>query len=122
VADPRRRVRGQVQRNAEVRRLSTLRDPEWNNSRVVSLDEISALREAEGGDILVNGSGQLVAALLERDLVDELRLMVFPTVLGAGRRLFADTPEPKSLQLVESRPVGPEGVTVLIYKPVTRED
>jgi dihydrofolate reductase len=101
---------------------STLREPEWSNSRVVSLDEIPALREAEGGDILVNGSGQLVAALFERDLVDELRLMVFPTVLGAGRRLFGDTRDPKPLQLVESRPVGPDGVTVLIYKPVTREE
>jgi dihydrofolate reductase len=101
---------------------STLGDPEWNNSKVVSVDEIAGLREAEGGDILVNGSGQLVAALLERDLVDELRLMVFPTVLGAGRRLFGDTGEPKALQLVESRPVGPDGVVILIYQPVTRED
>ena len=101
---------------------STLGDPEWNNSKVVSVDEIAGLREAEGGDILVNGSAQLVAALLERDLVDELRLMVFPTVLGAGRRLFGDTGEPKALQLVESRPVGPDGVVILIYQPVTRED
>jgi dihydrofolate reductase len=100
---------------------STLRDPDWSNSTVVTLDEIPALREAEGGDILVNGSARLVAALLERELVDELRLMVFPTVLGAGRRLFEDTAEPTGLQLVESRPVGPDGVLVLIYKPVTRE-
>jgi dihydrofolate reductase len=100
---------------------STLRDPDWNNSTVITLDDIPALREAEGGDILVTGSARLVASLLESNLVDELRLMVFPTVLGAGRRLFEDTGEPTGLELVESRPVGPDGVLVLIYKPVTRE-
>ncbi len=88
----------------------------------MTVDEVAALREADGGDILVNGSGQLVAELLDRDLVDELRLMVFPTVLGSGRRLFGDTSVPKPFRLAESRPVGPEGVTILIYQPVTRED
>src|SRR5262245_33789891 len=68
---------------------STLHDPEWNNSTVVGLDEIAGLKEAEGGDILVNGSVQLVQALVERDLIDEYRLMVFPVVLGAGKRMFA---------------------------------
>jgi dihydrofolate reductase len=101
---------------------STLGDPEWNNSKVVSVDDIAGLRDAPGGDILVNGSAQLVAELLDRGLVDELRLMVFPTVLGEGRRLFGDTAEPKAFQLVEARPVGPDGVVVLIYHPVTRED
>ncbi len=101
---------------------STLGDPEWNNSKVVSVDELAGLREAEGGDILVNGSAQLLAELLDRGLVDELRLMVFPTVLGEGRRLFGDTAEPKAFQLVDARPVGPDGVVVLIYHPVTRED
>lgn len=101
---------------------STLAEPGWNNTKVVTVDDVAALREAEGGDILVNGSGRLVDELLDRDLVDELRLMVFPTVLGSGRRLFGDTDASKTFQLVESRPVGPEGVTVLIYQPVTRED
>jgi len=101
---------------------STLGDPEWSNSKVVSVDDVARLREADGGDILVNGSAQLVADLLERDLVDELRLMVFPTVLGGGRHLFGDTAAPKGLQLVESRAVGPDGVLILIYRPVTRED
>ena len=101
---------------------STLGDPEWSNSKVVSVDDVAGLREADGGDILVNGSAQLVADLLERDLVDELRLMVFPTVLGGGRHLFGDTAAPKGLQLVESRAVGPDGVLILIYRPVTRED
>jgi dihydrofolate reductase len=101
---------------------STLGEPKWANSKVVSVDDVAGLREVDGGDLLVNGSAQLVADLLERDLVDELRLMVFPTVLGAGRRLFGDTGAPKPLRLVESRPVGPDGVLILIYQPVTRED
>src|SRR3954471_1415152 len=67
---------------------STLTDPEWNNSHVVPLDELSGLE----GELLVSGSGQLTRSLLERGLVDELRLMVFPTVLGQGRRLFGATP------------------------------
>jgi dihydrofolate reductase len=101
---------------------STIGEPEWNNTKVVTVDDVAALRDADGGDILVNGSAQLVDELLGRDLVDELRLMVFPTVLGSGRRLFGDTGASKRFQLVESRAVGPEGVTVLIYQPVTRED
>ncbi len=98
---------------------STLDDPEsvWGNSRVVSLDEVARLREGDGGDIVVHGSGTLVRALLERVLVDELRLMVFPVVLGAGKRLLDDTSAPRALRLVESRPVGPDGVVILTYGP-----
>jgi dihydrofolate reductase len=101
---------------------STLGEPEWNNTAVVTVDDVPGLRDAQGGDILVNGSAQLVAELLERDLVDELRLMVFPTVLGSGRRLFGDTSVPKAFRLAESRAVGPDGVTILSYQPVTRDD
>jgi dihydrofolate reductase len=103
---------------------STLREPEWNNSTVLAGDlgqAVDELRRKHDGDIVVHGSAQLVQELLERDLVDELRLMVFPTVLGSGRRLFGDTSVPKAFRLVESRPVGPDGVTILIYQPVTRE-
>ena len=82
---------------------STLTDPDWNNSHVVSLDDLPGLE----GELLVNGSGQLVQSLLERGLVDELRLMVFPTVLGAGRRLFGETGADKRLSLVSSHPSGP---------------
>jgi dihydrofolate reductase len=96
---------------------STLADPEWNNSRVVTLDEIPELE----GELLVNGSVQLVQALLERGLVDELRLMVFPTVLGTGRRLFGETASEVPLRLVKSTPVGEDGVTILVYQPATRE-
>ena len=98
---------------------STLTDPEsvWSNSQVVSLDDVAGLRAGEGGDIVVHGSGQLVRALIENGLVDELRLMVYPVVLGTGKRLLDDTPSPKALGLVESRPVGPDGVVILIYEP-----
>ena len=97
---------------------STLTDPEWNNTRVVTLDEIPELE----GELLVNGSGQLVEALLERGLVDELRLMVFPAVLGNGRRLFGQTDAELPFRLVKSQPVGGDGVTILIYQPATADD
>lgn len=98
---------------------STLDDPEavWSNSRVVTLDDVEGLRGEDGGDVVVHGSGTLVQALLERGLVDELRLMVFPVVLGDGKRLLDATSEAKRLQLVESRPVGPDGVVILTYRP-----
>ena len=98
---------------------STLTDPEsvWSNSQVVSLDDVAGLRDGDGGDIVVHGSGTLVRALLERGLVDELRLMVFPVVLGAGKHLLDELPASKALRLVESRPVGPDGVVILIYEP-----
>ncbi|HSC51658.1 MAG TPA: dihydrofolate reductase family protein [Gaiellaceae bacterium] len=98
---------------------STLTDPEsvWSNSQVVSLDEVARLRDGEGGDIVVHGSGRLARALLEQGLVDELRLMVFPVVLGSGKRLFDETSAPRALRLVESRPVGPDGVVILTYQP-----
>jgi dihydrofolate reductase len=97
---------------------STLTDPEWNNTRVVALDEIPELE----GEILVNGSGQLVEALLERGLVDELRLMVFPALLGRGRRLFGETSSELPFRLVSSTPAGDDGVTILVYHPVTNDD
>jgi len=97
---------------------STLTDPEWSNTRVVTLDEIPELE----GELLVNGSGQLVQALLERGLVDELRLMVFPAVLGNGRRLFGQTDAELPFRLVKSQPVGGDGVTILIYQPATADD
>ena len=97
---------------------STLSDPEWENSTVLSGDvaeEVAKLKEEVDGVLLVAGSAQLVNALLENDLVDELRLMVFPTVLGAGKRLFEGTGAAKPMRLVESKPAGE--CTILIFEP-----
>jgi dihydrofolate reductase len=99
---------------------STLEEPPWENSTVISGDdagEVSKLKAEPGGNILVAGSVQLVRTLLDNDLVDELRLMVFPVVLGKGKRLFDDGLGKSALKLVEARAVGPEGVVVLVYRP-----
>jgi dihydrofolate reductase len=79
-------------------------------------EEVAKLKAEHEGDIAVHGSVQLVQALIDRDLVDELRLMVFPVVLGAGKRLFGETSDKKPLRLVDSKTVG-DGVTILIFQP-----
>ena len=97
---------------------STLDDPEWNNSTVLKgdvVEEVSRLKQEQEGDIVVHGSPQLVQTLLDHDLVDELRLMVFPVVLGSGKRLFGETSDKKRLRLTDSRVVG-EGVAILVYE------
>jgi dihydrofolate reductase len=97
---------------------STLGEPSWTNTEVLRGDlaeEVRRLREAHDGDIVVHGSPRLAQTLLERDLVDELRLMVFPVVLGTGKRLFGDTSDKKPLKLVDSRTVG-DGVAILVYQ------
>jgi dihydrofolate reductase len=101
---------------------STLEDPEWSNSTVLKGDvaeEVARLKREQDGDIVVHGSAQLVQALVEHDLVDELRLMVFPVVLGSGKRLFGETGEKKPLNLVDSKMVG-DGVAILVYEPAGR--
>jgi dihydrofolate reductase len=98
---------------------STLDDPEWNNSTVLKgdvVDEVTKLKQEQDGDIVVHGSPQLVQTLIENDLVDEYRLMVFPVVLGSGKRLFGETTDKKSLRLVDSKVVG-DGVSILVYQP-----
>jgi dihydrofolate reductase len=93
---------------------SALGDPVWNNSTAVSGDLSDIVERAKAdGDVLVGGSAQLVQGLLAKGLVDELRLMVFPTVLGGGKRLF-DGPVEK-LKLTDSRPAG--DTLILIYEP-----
>jgi len=77
---------------------------------------VTKLKQDVDGNIVVHGSAQLVQELLERDLVDELRLMVFPVVLGSGKRLFGETSDKKPLRLVDSKVVG-DGVTILVYEP-----
>jgi dihydrofolate reductase len=98
---------------------STLEEPEWNNTTVLKGDvseEVAKLKQEQEGDIVVHGSPRLVQTLVELDLVDELRLMVFPVVLGTGKRLFGETSDKKPLQLVDSKMVG-DGVAILTYEP-----
>jgi dihydrofolate reductase len=97
---------------------STLENPTWNNSTVLKgdlKDEVSKLRDSVDGDVAVHGSAQLAQALLENDLVDELRLMVFPVVLGSGKRFFGETSDRKRLELADSKVVG-DGVAILTYR------
>jgi dihydrofolate reductase len=97
---------------------STLENPEWNNTHVLKGDvkeEVAKLRREQDGNIVVHGSRQLAQTLIESDLVDQLNLMVFPVVLGAGKRLFGETSDKRRLQLAESRSVG-DGVVILIYR------
>ncbi len=98
---------------------STLTDPEWNNSTVLQGDvaeAVAELKNEHAGDIVVHGSARLVQSLVEHDLVDELRLMVFPVILGAGKRLFAETTDKKRFRLVDSKTVG-DGITIAVYQP-----
>jgi dihydrofolate reductase len=96
---------------------STLGDPEWSNSTVIGTGDLAKLKEEHDGVILVNGSRRLVDELVAQGLVDEIRLMVFPIVLGKGLQAFGDAGATNALELVESRPVGAEGVLVLVYRP-----
>ena len=94
---------------------STLEDPDWNNSTVLegdAVDAVSKLKQELGGEIVVPASFQLVRTLMEHDLVEELRLKVFPVVLGAGKRLFGETSDKKPMRLVDTRTV--EGDVVLL--------
>jgi dihydrofolate reductase len=98
---------------------TTLQDPAWQNTTIIAgdvVDRISKLKDEVGGGILVAGSGSLLRTLLAADLVDELRLMVFPTILGRGKRLFPDGIDRLKLQLTESKIVGSDGVQVQIYR------
>jgi dihydrofolate reductase len=91
----------------------------WTNATVLEGDPVQAarrLREEHDGNIVVHGSARLAQTLLEHDLVDELRLMVFPVVLGEGKRLFSETSDKKTLRLVSSSVVG-DGVTIVVYEP-----
>jgi len=98
---------------------TTRNDLAWNNSTLISghvVEEVAKLKEHDGGDILVAGSASLVATLMANDLVDELRLMVFPIVLGAGKRLFAASAEATTLRLANSRALD-SGTLILTYHP-----
>ena len=100
---------------------STLKDPEWTNSTVIGgnvREEVARLRDEIDGDIVVHGSATLVQTLIDEDLVDELRLMVFPVLLGSGKRVFGETSDKKPFRLTDVKTVG-DGVEILIYQPAT---
>ncbi len=102
---------------------STLEHPDWNNSRVLAGDvvtEVSKLKQDLDGEIVVPASYQLGRTLIEHDLVDELRLVVFPVVLGGGERLFDETGETKPMRLVSSQTIG-DGLTYLTYEFLGRD-
>lgn len=97
---------------------NTLQEAAWNNSTILrgdAVQAVTALKKKVAGVIAVHGSGRLARTLLEADLIDELRLMVFPVVLGSGMRLFGETADLKRLKLRESKTVG-DGVVILIYE------
>jgi dihydrofolate reductase len=99
---------------------ASLRDPRWSNSTVLAgdvVDAVSKLKLQIDGEILVYASYQLVHTLIEHDLADELRLVVFPVVLGAGHRLFAETSDPKPLRLIDARTIG-AGLAFVTYEIV----
>jgi dihydrofolate reductase len=99
---------------------STLDDPVWNETTVLKgdvVDEVSKLKREVDGEIVVAGSGQLVRALMEHDLVDELRLMIYPVVLGAGEHLFGGTGDKQPLRLLDARTVD-DDLAYLTYEPV----
>jgi dihydrofolate reductase len=101
---------------------STLKDPEWANTTVLEGDLASAvqqLKERDGRELQVHGSGRLVQSLLANDLVDRLNLLVFPVIVGAGRRLFPDSGIATGLALEESRST-PSGVAISVYRPSGR--
>jgi dihydrofolate reductase len=99
---------------------STLESPAWRNSSVLSGDviaEVTKLRQDLSGEIVVLGSAQLARTLIEHDLVDEVRLMVYPVLLGAGARLFGETSERKPMRLIDTQTVG-AGIAILTYELV----
>jgi dihydrofolate reductase len=101
---------------------STLGSAEWNNSTLLGGDaaqEATELKQQVDGEILVNGSGRLVGTLIEHDLIDEYRLMVFPVILGAGKRLFATDIDARALALADTKAVGE--CLILIYEPAKAE-
>ena len=103
---------------------TTLKQASWNNSTLIKnniAEEVTKLKGMSGRDILVAGSHQLVHELIKHNLVDEYRLMVFPVILGKGKRLFEDGIDMHALRLVEAKAVGSEGVITLVYVPEQKQ-
>ena len=124
VSDPEDPVAGGLNTLPKYVVSTTLRSADWHNSTIVNGDvpaEVRRLKEAPGRELQVHGSGILVRSLLENDLVDELRLLVFPVIVGAGRRLFPDAGVAAGLHLVDSRTT-PSGVAIQVYQPTGRAE
>jgi dihydrofolate reductase len=103
---------------------TTLTDPQWADTTVLSGDVAAAVGELKakpGGELQVHGSGALIRWLLDNDLVDEITLLTYPVVVGQGTRLFPDTGRDRALELVESRAT-PSGVTIQVYRPAGRPE
>jgi len=102
----------------------TLEEPlEWDNSALIEGDvaeAVAGLKQQPGQDVLIYGSGELVSTLMQHDLIDEYRLMVFPVVVGGGKRLFEDAAETTVLKLVDTKTFD-SGVVVLTYEPAEKE-
>jgi dihydrofolate reductase len=95
---------------------TTLEQPEWTNTTVVKdIADVANIKDEVEGELVVHGSAQLVQGLLENDLVDELRLMVFPVVLGTGKRLWGETTDKKQFKLADTKIVG-EGIAILTFR------
>jgi dihydrofolate reductase len=98
---------------------TTIKDPTWDNTTVISEnvpEEVAKLKDQYDGDILIAGSAKLIRSLVENDLVDEWRLMVFPEVLGEGKRLFDKGLPRRKLRLTDDRSLGPDGIRLLTYE------
>jgi dihydrofolate reductase len=95
---------------------TTLETADWNNTTILrTLDDVAKAKDQVEGELVVHGSAQLVQGLLEHDLVDELRLMVFPVVLGTGKRLWGDTSDKRTFTLADAKTVG-EGIAILTFR------
>ena len=102
----------------------TLKDPEWNNTTVLQGDTVQAVRDLKaqpGGELQVHGSGQLIRTLLDNELIDRMNVLVFPVVVGKGKRLFPDSGLDTRMVLEESRTT-PSGVTISVYRPAGRPE
>jgi dihydrofolate reductase len=124
VTDPEDPVAGGLNTLPKYVVSTTLSSADWHNSTIVNGDvpaEVRRLKEAPGRELQVHGSGVLVRSLLENDLVDELRLLVFPVIVGAGRRLFPDAGMATGLHIVDSRTTG-SGVAIQVYQPTGRPE
>jgi len=103
---------------------TTLEKTEWNNSTIIKenvMEELARLKAMPGQDILIGGSGDLAHSLMQHNLIDEYRLMVYPVVLGSGKRFFKERADALKLQLVDTKAFS-SGVVVLIYQPASREE